>query len=327
MRLSSSRSPERKPLFALALSFFFTGLGQVYNGKPRRGILFFLASFLLPLLLFQLCVVGPGRLLVFSLGLSLLASLGIYIWAAVDAWKQAKRIGTNYRLKAYNKLVIYILLIVVWNLFSFGGFVDLDGILFWAVPYRMPTASMAPTILPGDLIISDKRIDHSKENSGLKRGELVVFKYPQDKSKHFVKRVIGLPGDKIEMNGKELYVNGKKWTGNEVPQRVRGAYEKIETGITHHYEEGDTGTYMVRFIEETSRKDVDVSVPEGSCFVLGDNRDNSADSRHWGCVPLTDILSRARQVYFSKEPRGKIRWGRIGKTLQTKRARGDRALE
>lgn len=307
---------ERKPLFALALSLFLIGLGQVYNGKLRKGILFFLISIIFPLLLFQLSVVGLGKMLIAFLVLSLLASLGIYIWAALDAWKQAKRIGKNYTLKIYNKLYVYILLIIVLNLFSFGAIFDWQKIwIFSFFPYRMSTGSMIPAVLPGDFIMTDRRIDHSAENHGLRKGELVVFKYPKDKTKHFVKRVIGLPGDKIEIKGVELFVNGEKRTGKEASYLYERQAENFQIETVAFYEEGDLGTYVVFFIEGTIRENLSIAVPEGYCFVLGDNRDNSYDSRHWGLIPLNDVVARAKLVYFSINPEGGIRWGRIGKLL------------
>ncbi len=306
---------ERKPLFALALSLFLTGLGQVYNGKPRKGVLLFLISILVPLLLFQWSVVGPDKMLTAFLVLSLLASLGVYVWAAWDAWKQAKRIRTNYALKTYNKLYIYIILIVVLSPYFYGQIIDLQNICFFAIPYRMSTGSMIPTILPGDLIMTDRRVNHSAENHGLKRGELVVFKFPKNREKYFIKRLIGLPGDKIEIKGTELFVNGEKRTGQAVSDSEGRRDENIKEGTTAFYEEGDSGAYVVSYIGGTAREDLNMTVPEGYCFVLGDARDNSADSRHWGMVPLKDVVARARQVYFSINPEGGIRWQRIGKHL------------
>lgn len=306
---------ERKPLFALALSLFLTGLGQVYNGKLKKGILLFLISIFFPFLLFQLSVVGPDKMLIVFLLLSLLADLAIYIWAALDAWKQAKRIRKNYTLKIYNKLYVYILLIILWNLSFFGPIFDWQKICFFAFPYRMSTGSMMPAVLPGDLIMTDRRIDHSAENHGLKRGDLVVFKYPKNKKTHFIKRLIGVPGDEIEIKGMELYVNGEKRTGEEVSYLEERRKENIKGGTVSFYEEGDSGTYVVFYIEGTARKDLKVTVPEGYCFVLGDNRDNSMDSRHWGMVPLNDVVARAKQVYFSVNPEGGIRWERMGKLL------------
>jgi len=306
---------ERKPLFALALSFLLTGLGQLYNGKPRKGILFFGASLILPFLFFQLSVVGSNQILIVFLVLSSASDLGIFIWAARDAWKQAKRMEKNYKLRVYNRLYVYILLVIVLSLFAFGLIVNRQKICFFALPYRMQTGSMAPTILPGDLIMVDKRIDHASKNLGLKRGELVVFKYPRNKNMHFIERIIGLPGDEIELRGMELYVNGIKWTVQGVPWLEGRGDENIKKGTIAFYEKGDSGTYRVFYLQGAAREDLNVTVPEGCCFVLGDNRDISADSRHWGYVPLVDIVSKARLVYFSIDPEGGVRWGRIGKFL------------
>jgi signal peptidase I len=315
MEEKKDRFRERKPLFALALSLLLTGLGQIYNGKPRKGILFFVASLILPFLFLQLSVVGPDPTLIGFLVLSLVSDLGIFVWAARDAWKQAKRMEKNYKLRVYNRLYVYILLVIVLNLFAFGPILNWPKASSLALPYQMPTESMAPTVLRGDWIMADKRIDHASKNLGLKRGELVVFKYPRDKKLNFIKRIIGLPGDKIELRGMELYVNGIKWTVQGVPQLEGRGDENIKNGTIAFYEKGDSGTYRVFYLQGAARKDLTVSVPEGCCFVLGDNRDISADSRHWGFVPLIDIVSKPRLVYFSIDPEGGVRWGRIGKLL------------
>lgn len=319
------RFRERKPLFALALSFFLTGLGQLYNGRVRKGILFFLISSIAPFLFFQLCVVGPGRMLIGFLLLSLAASLGTYIWAAVDAWKEAQHTGKNFRLKFYNKLYVYILLAVGLNLISVGGIVDWNDICFWALPYRMSSGSMQPTLLPGDLIMADKRIDHSAENHGLKRGELVVFNNPRNKTNQFVKRIIGLPGDKIELKGMVLSTNGERRTGKSVLALEGSPGEKTMEGMEETIkcqEEGDLGAYVVSYLKGTERADLTVTVPEGCCFVLGDNRDNSMDSRHFGSISLDEVVARAKQVYFSIDPEGGIRWMRIGTDFTTSRKEG-----
>ncbi len=306
---------KRKPLFALALSLFLTGLGHLYNGKPRKGFIIFLISSVIPFLFFQLSVLGSGQMLILFLLLSILTSLGIYIWAAVDAWKHAKRIGENYILRFYNKLYIYILLIILLSFYPLGRIVDLSKVCFFAKPYRIITESMAPTMLSGDLIMTDGRIDRSAQNFGLKKGELIVFKYPKDKTKHFVKRIIGLSGDKIEIKGLDLYVNGKKIPSREGPNLGIKLDEKSIKRTITLYEEGDSGTYAVFYIKGSERKDLSITVPEGYCFVIGDNRDNSMDSRYWGPIPLDDVVARAKLVYFSFDPEGGIRWGRIGKLL------------
>jgi signal peptidase I len=306
---------KRRPLLALALSLFLTGLGHVYNGKLRKGIIIFLIYSIIPFLFFQLSVLGSGQMMILFLLLSIITSLGIYIWAAADAWKYAKRIGNNYVLKFYNKLYIYILLIILLSSYPLGKIVDLSKICFFAQPYRITTGSMTPTLLPGDLIMANRRIDHSAQNHGLKRGELVVFKSPKDKTIPFVKRIIGLPGDKIEIKGMDLYVNGQNISSKENPDLENRDGENTEKKTITVYEEGDSGTYAVSYIKGIERKDLTITVPEGYCFLLGDNRDNSLDSRHWGPIPIDDVVARAKLVYFSFDPEGGIRWRRIGRNL------------
>ena len=306
---------KRKPLFALALSLFLTGLGHVYNGKPKKAIIIFLIYSIVPFLFFQTSVLGPGQMMILFLLLSLLTSLGIYIWAAVDSWKSAKRIGNNYVLKFYNKLYVYVLLIILLSSYPLGLIVDLSKVCFFAQPYRITTGSMAPTLFPGDLIMTNRRIDHSAKNHGLKRGEPVVFKSPKDKTIPFVKRIIGLPGDKIEIRGMDLYVNGQKISSKEDSDLEKRQGENTEKETMTVYEEGDSGTYSVSYIKGSERKDLSMTVPEEYCFLIGDNRDNSLDSRHWGPIPLNDIIARAKLVYFSFDPEGGIRWRRIGKNL------------
>jgi len=306
---------KRRPLFALALSLFLTGLGHVYNGKPRKGIIIFLIYSIIPFLFFQLSVLGSGQMMILFLLLSIITSLGIYIWAAADAWRYAKRIGNNYVLKFYNKLYVYVLLIILLSSYPLGQIVDLSKICFFAQPYRITTGSMTPTLLPGDLIMTNGRIDHSAQNHGLKKGELVVFKSPKDKTIPYVKRIIGLPEDKIEIKGMDLYVNGQKISSKESPDLENKRGENTEKKTITVYEKGDSGAYAVSYIKGIERKDLTITVPEGYCFVLGDNRDNSLDSRHWGPIPLNNVVARAKLVYFSFDPEGGIRWRRIGKNL------------
>ncbi|MBU4371197.1 MAG: signal peptidase I [Proteobacteria bacterium] len=170
--------------------------------------------------------------------------------------------------------------------------------------YKIPSGSMKPTLLIGDHILV------SKFNYGVrlpllrstliplgtpKRGDIVVFIYPEDRSKDFIKRLIGLPGDTIEIRNKKILLNGLPWSD------TRGVYvdNLIISGAVQPRDNFGPAT-----------------VPEGSLFVMGDNRDESYDSRFWGFVPMKDVLGKALIIYWSwnRENNG-VRLGRIGSIL------------
>jgi signal peptidase I len=170
--------------------------------------------------------------------------------------------------------------------------------------YKIPSGSMKPTLLIGDHILV------SKFNYGIrlplirstlipvgtpKRGDIVVFIYPEDRSKDFIKRLIGLPGDKIEIRDKKILLNGLPWSdahGVNVDNMV------IPGSVQPRDNFGP------------------VTVPEDVLFVMGDNRDESYDSRFWGFVPMKEVLGKALIIYWSwdHEDHG-VRWKRIGSIL------------
>lgn len=152
--------------------------------------------------------------------------------------------------------------------------------------FKIPSGSMEPTLLVGDHILVNKFIYGIKipfvrttlipirEPS---RGDVIVFIYPVDKSKDFIKRVVGLPGDTIRIQGKQILINGKSYDDRH------GFYSASSVGGN----------------PERSQVFGPVSVPEGSYFVMGDNRDQSYDSRFWGFVPEESIKGKAFIIYWS----------------------------
>jgi signal peptidase I len=170
--------------------------------------------------------------------------------------------------------------------------------------YKIPSRSMVPTLLVGDQLVVNKFIYGIKipyfRNTIIpitdpQRGDIVVFIYPKDRSLEFIKRVIGIGGDTIEIRDKKILINGKIFTDN-------------------------TGIYTDKMIYPASVQPRDnfgpVTVPQNSLFVMGDNRDESMDSRFWGFVDLKDIQGKALIIYWSwnSEERN-IRWGRLGNLL------------
>ena len=147
--------------------------------------------------------------------------------------------------------------------------------------FKIPSGSMEPTLLVGDHILVNKFIYGVKLPFVRKtiipihqprRNDVIVFIYPKDPSKDFIKRVIGLPGDRIEMLGHSIYINGKLFRDKH-------------------------GVYTVS--PDSSTRFGPVMVPQGHLFVMGDNRDHSYDSRFWGFVPLSSVKGKAFIVYWS----------------------------
>lgn len=171
--------------------------------------------------------------------------------------------------------------------------------------FKIPSGSMKDTLLIGDHILVNKFIYGIKTPfikktivsiNDPKRGDIIVFEFPEDPSKDFIKRVIGIPGDVVEIRNKKLFVNGNPV--NNGP----GVYK-------------DPKVYEAR----TQPRDNlgPIRVPEGKLFVMGDNRDFSYDSRFWGFVDLMAVKGRAFIIYWSwdKDHFG-VRWNRLGHLLE-----------
>lgn len=201
---------------------------------------------------------------------------------------------------------------------------------FIVEPFKIPSGSMIPTLLVGDFIlvskfsygirlpiVNVKLIDIGEPQ----RGDVMVFRYPEDPSLDYIKRVVGLPGDRVRYIDKRLSVNG-----NEVPIRPLPDYlhrERMQysrqfselTGeVAHAILVEDEAPAAVPFVHPFPFRDnctynsrgVECTVPAGHYFLMGDNRDNSADSRVWGFVPERNIVGRAFFIWFNFSELGRI---------------------
>lgn len=205
---------------------------------------------------------------------------------------------------------------------------------FLVEPFRIPSGSMMPTLLIGDFILVNKftygvrlPVLHNKivEFGEPKRGDIVVFRFPGNPSVDYIKRVIGLPGDRIQYVNKQIIINGKpvKQTPLMIFQGVGKGRDS--TGSSLLSEDLDTVTHDILIREgqpmPPARYVVSegVTVPEGHYFVMGDNRDNSNDSRFWGFVPEANLVGRAffRWMSFDWELEGfPIDFSRIGNNIK-----------
>ncbi len=181
--------------------------------------------------------------------------------------------------------------------------------------YRVPTGSMNPTILEGEFFFANKlayrlKLPFTKTTimdwKTPERGDVIVFKYPPDESEDYTKRVIGVPGDVIEIIDKDLYVNGtsigKRFVGRN------GSALVFEEELFNNRHLIHTTPRKTPF--DTTRR---ITVPEGRLFVMGDNRDNSYDSRAWGFVPLENVEGKMIVRWFSIDPdTHRPRFDRIG---------------
>ena len=167
--------------------------------------------------------------------------------------------------------------------------------------FKIPSESMLQTLQVGDHLLASKFAYGLKipftdrylyQGADPQRGDIVIFRYPNDPSIDYIKRIIGVPGDVIEIRDKQLYRNG---------QPVRESYIRNT----------DPGG-----IEPVRDNYAPVTVPDGKYFVMGDNRDNSLDSRFWGFVDRDAIKAKAWRIYWSWGGLDNIRWSRIGQKIE-----------
>jgi len=197
---------------------------------------------------------------------------------------------------------------------------------FLLEPFRIPSASMMPTLLIGDFILVNKYdygirlpVTNTKvvDIGYPERGDIAVFRYPEDPSIPFIKRIIGLPGDRISYYDKTLFINGKP-----MKQTILGEYDAVGSGFlmdgaSLRSEDLGTRPHLLLIDPDRYSREVEGTVPEGYYFVLGDNRDNSKDSRYWGFVPDENLIGRAFMIWMNWDLRnGGVEWNRIGTILQ-----------
>ncbi len=248
---------ERKKWLAAVMGMTMPGMGQIYNGELIKGTSFlaiFLALFALG---FRWVVHLPDRLLIAGALATIIITAVVFIMIIADAHRKAKNLGAGYQLKPYNRWYFYL---AVWLL----GSVLVSGSVYDYVKkniieaYKIVGTSMAPAVLRGDRVFADKT---AYLRMPPHRGDIIVFVYPDDRSKVFIRRIEGLPGEVITLT------NGEK----------------------EH-------------------------VPHGMIYVLGDDKEQSIDSRVFGFIALKDVIGKVRQIYYSSGDGG-VRWNRIGTVL------------
>jgi signal peptidase I len=205
--------------------------------------------------------------------------------------------------------------------------VALFTVTFVVQPYRIPSESMDPTLQIGDFLLVNKQafaprgpLDAVLPPSPVRRGDVVVFHYPVDPSVHVVKRVVGLPGDRLRLRDGRLYVNGNAvqepyaFYGSAMPDAFRDNFPAL------HSLDANVDPQWWRVMRRDVR-DGELYIPPDRFFVMGDNRNDSEDSRYWGFVSQTAIVGRPMVVYFSlvaQPPQTTVR-GRLANLLHSAR--------
>jgi signal peptidase I len=275
---------KRRPVIAFLLSLVTPGLGQMYNGKLKRGIVFFGVYEILLILLYVFSGLRyEFRGLVLFIAFIVIL-LGFFIYVLLDAIFNINKLRVTV-LKPYHKWYLYVGIFAAVLIINE---VILDPILpdiksFKS--YKMSSSSMAPALLIGDRLIVDMKVYKDEKP---RRGDMIIFEFPKDPSKDYLKRVVGLEGEKIEIINNKVHIDEKlmddPW-----------GYFKSSAEETHFEKLENFGPEFV---------------PEGALFVLGDNRDNSLDSRFFGFVELTKIKGKALYIYWAKDK------GRIGMKIK-----------
>lgn len=281
----------RRPVLAALLSLIGGPLGQIYSGHFRRGMLLWIAGVLLLFLAFILITLPLGQ---FGFCLLIIGIITYPIFLSVDAFLLARK-NREVPLKGYQRWWIYILLF--FALGATNKLVAHSIKSFIAEGFSVPGRAMSPTIQHGDRILVDKLRSHSLN---IRRNDIVVFYSDGPDSPLSVMRVVGLPGDEIEIRNERLMVNN------------------VEADDQHAVLNGPLPPHI------DIANDGPTTVPSQTFYVLGDNRRLSRDSRMLGPIPFSNLYGITRIVYWSRDytfpdPRdssntipGPIRWDRIG---------------
>ncbi len=250
--------------------------------------------------------------------LFLVAVVGLLIWILDYLYFQKKREGTGVEeghwlvetSKAFFPVIVLVLLLRS----------------FLVEPFRIPSPSMVPTLLPGDFILVKKYAYGVKlpvinqllfNHHSPQRGEVVVFRFPDEPTTNYIKRVIGVPGDVIEYKDKKITVNGKPVAQDYDGKYVDNGAGSDFTGYSRMAERTGERRYNVLLSGGnpppfTCLKNSRFTVKPGEYFVMGDNRDHSNDSRYWCGVPDANLVGKAFAIWMNYDPvSGKVRWSRM----------------
>jgi len=293
--LENPKPVKRRVWISILLTFLGGGLPLIYCGKFKAGILLEIALFLTFIVLESLLAVFADiRYMIIML------LIGLVIFIALIIYNIRVTRDTNAALTPWRKntIVLLVSIFIALTIANYLGSILTDR--YTAEAYSIPTKGMEPTLIVEDFLYARKNVSLDD----LRRGDIIIFKYPNDPTENYVKRLIAVPGDKIKIDDKQVYLNG---TLLDEPY-----IEHVDNRILPFYNSGQGVLWGIG-----SRDNMpEIEVPQGNLFVLGDNRDNSADSRFWGYVPDSLLLGKANFIYLSWDSdSSRVRWDRIGMRL------------
>lgn len=295
----------RVPWVAMALSFLSAGIGHIYCGRIFKGLLLYFSWFLIPLCCFVAALIEPSAgVLVGLILLPVSAVMIIYIYAAFDAYGIAKREGPDYHLKDYNRASLYWLLILVELVYPISLTYGAREFVYEA--FYLPTRSMNPSVVKGDRILVNKLRARKRFPE---RGNIVVFRNPEPTGgRIFIQRVVAVAGDRVIIEDESVTINGKQLERDRIPlESLDGIRDQIQGEPFYESNAGARYKVMYGADHDAEYEPVDVVVPPRSVFVLGDNRDLSKDSRHFGAIHVGDVIGYVDYIFY---PAGT--WSRFG---------------
>lgn len=312
--MATDQAPRRRPWLAGALSLISPGLGQLYALRPWRAGVAFLAS-IAALLVFVLPVWLHASRSVFVL--CAIAALAIIAGIVVDAMRVAGRAGAELPRPIFDRWYVYL---VTWLLITFGVRGPLHRLMQAKLveAFRVPSGSMVPTLMPGDYFYAVKRHITLEQRH---HGDLVAYRSPVLSGAKVTGRIVGLPGDTLAMDDGLLRLNGTDLLEPYIQlahpdrQDEESAIAKMRLWQMAAFAGAPPEGYA-----PDRRTWGPIVVPDGVLFVLGDNRDDSYDSRYWGFVPVDHLYASIGTIYFSYDPTSPrslpfltaIRWRRLG---------------
>lgn len=274
-----------KRWLAALLSLLIAFLGLLYVQRPRLALVYLLASLATQAAAFGLTVFAG----VTAGAVGVAAFIGIGMFAAIHAFRLASAFAPTTERRWYSRWYGLIAAVLV----NYGVVILIRSFVF--EPFRTPSEAMFPTLPSGSFVIVKKwgygdygslgvRILRKEPTAEVERGDLILFRLSQNiDDVVYVKRVIGLPGDHVISSRTGLVINGKP-----VPTRAQGSRGHYEFRI----ENLDGLSFPVAYLPSHPAPDFEIVVPKGHYFMLGDNRDNSKDSRHFGTIPSGNLVGR-----------------------------------